>query len=337
MAGATVKVSGLATFTTGADVATFTTGADGTFLGQIPVGDYRVEVSKENYGPFTREVTVTAGALTRVDTALATGRVTASAGELTLVMPAEATRTGTVELTNLGGATAYTVVTDPAQGWLGVTPATGELGPGASATLKVTASSAGVQPGTVRTGKLLVRSASGRNPQIEITVTVVVPKHQVAVDAGGTKDLVDATGDRWSADRKYGQGGYGYVSSGNKTHTASKAIKGTSEQTLFKSARESMLEYRFDQVPNGTYTVELGFAETRAMREGRRVFDVIVEGQLAIPALDLALEAGTYTAVARQYTVKVTDGQLNVRFAERTGDPIVNAIRISERPDKATP
>ena len=35
--------------------------------------------------------------------------------------------------------------------------------------------------------------------------------------------------------------------------------------------------------------------------------------------------------------MKVTDGQLNVRFAERVGDTVVNSIRISERPDKATP
>ncbi|WP_424533291.1 S8 family serine peptidase [Sphaerisporangium viridialbum] len=326
--GATVKVG---------EVATYTTGEDGTFLGQILVGDYTVQVSKADYGTFSQEVTITAGAVTRVDTALATGRVTASVGELTLVMPAGSTRTGTVELSNLGTATAYTVVTDPAQSWLAVTPAGGDLATGKSVTLKVTASSAGVQPGTVRTGRLLVRSASGRNPQIEVLVTVVVPKHQVAIDVGATKDLLDAAGDRWTADRKYVAGGSGYVGTSTSTSTSSKPIQGTTEQELFKHAREKMLEYRFDQVPNGTYTVELGFAETRNVREGKRVFDVIVEGQLAIPALDLALEAGTYTAVNRQYTVKVTDGQLNVRFAERVGDPIVNAIRISERPDKATP
>ncbi|NUR82484.1 MAG: hypothetical protein HOY71_00190, partial [Nonomuraea sp.] len=68
-----------------------------------------------------------------------------------------------------------------------------------------------------------------------------------------------------------------------------------------------------------------------------RVFDVLVEGQLAIPALDLALEAGTYTAVSRQYTVKVSDGQLNVRFATRQGATLVNGVRVSERPDKALP
>ncbi|WP_068921511.1 S8 family serine peptidase [Planobispora rosea] len=340
LAGATVKVRTAATalLTREADeVATFTTGPDGAFLGQVPAGDYQVEVSKEHYGTSTREITVTAGARTRIDVALATGRVTASSGELALVMPAEATRTGTVGLSNLGGATAYTVVTDPAQSWLSVTPAAGELGPGASATLRVTASSAGVQPGTVRTGRLLVRSASGRNPQIEIIVKVVVPKHQVAVDAGGTRAVTDGVGDRWTPDQRYGTGGHGYVGSGTGTSTTSRTIAGTTEQELFRRAREGMLEYRFDQVPDGVYTVEMGFAEIRSMREGRRVFDVIVEGQLAIPALDLALEAGAYTAVTRQYTVKVTDGQLNVRFAKRTGNTIVSFVRISERPDRTVP
>ncbi|GII63376.1 hypothetical protein Skr01_34610 [Sphaerisporangium krabiense] len=325
LAGATVKVG---------DVATYTTGESGTWLGQIPVGDYRLEVSKENYGTVTQEVTVTPGTLTRVDTALATGRVTASTAELTLVMPAETTRNGTVQLINLGAATAYTVVTEPAQGWLTVTPASGQLAKGGTVALKVTASSAGVPPGTVRSGRLLVRSASGRDPQIAVAVNVVVPKYQVAIDAGGGKDLTDAVGDRWTADRKYTAGGSGYVGSGTKASTSNRTIAGTGEQELFRRAREGMLEYRFDRVPNGTYTVELDFAEIKDTRPGRRVFDVIVEGQLAIPALDLALEVGAYTATTRQYTAKVTDGQLNVRFADRSGDTLVNAIRISERPDK---
>src|SRR5690606_27302377 len=114
-------------------------------------------------------------------------------------------------------------------------------------------------------------------------------------------------------------------------------IRGTEDQTLLRTARERMLEYRFDSVPDGVYTVELDFAEIRDMRMGKRVFDVLVEGELAIPALDLALEAGTYTAVSRQYTVRVADGQLNVRFAARDGATLVYVIRISERPDKTAP
>ncbi|MGW4469951.1 S8 family serine peptidase [Nonomuraea sp. NPDC004354] len=324
LAGAQVRIG---------DVATFTTGADGTFYGQVPAGDYTVEVSREHYGTFSKQVTIAPGTLTRIDTALVTGRVSASVAEVTVVMPAGASRTRTVELTNLGSPTAYTATTADGA-WLSVTPAAGELAKGQSAALKITASGAGLQPGSVRTGTLTVRSASGRQPVIEIKVTVAVPKLQVAVDAGGTKALVDGEGDAWTADRKYAQGAHGYVATSSSTHSTTRTIQGTTEQELFRRVRENMLEYRFDNVPSGTYTVELGFAETRSMAMGKRVFDVIVEGQLAIPALDLALEAGTYTAVTRQHTVKVTDGQLNVRFAARKGAPIVSFVRISERPDK---
>jgi hypothetical protein len=325
LAGATVRIG---------DVATFTTGADGAFYGQVPAGDHEVVVSKEHYGTFTKAVTVAAGTVTRIDTALVTGRVSASAGELTVVMPGESARTRTLELTNLGSPTAYTVTGEP---WAGVTPAAGELAKGQKVTLRVTVSSAGVAPGTVRAGKILVKSASGRQPTIEIKVAVVVPKLQVAIDVGATRGLTDAAGDAWTPDRKYAQGSYGYVAAQNRTQSTSRTIAGTEDQALFRTAREGMLEYRFDGVPAGTYTVELDFAEIRNTQMGKRVFDVLVEGQLAIPALDLALEAGTYTAVARQYTVKVTDGQLNVRFATRQGATIVNAVRISERPDRAAP
>ncbi|MEV0383536.1 S8 family serine peptidase [Nonomuraea sp. NPDC050643] len=325
IAGATVKVG---------DVATFTTGENGSFYGQVLAGDYQVVVSKEHYGTFTRAVTVAPTTVTRIDTALVTGRVSASVAELTVVMPTGSSRTRSLVLTNLGTPTPYTVT---GESWFTVAPTAGELAKGQAVSLKVTVSSAGVAAGTFKTGKLLVKSASGRQPTIEVKVTVVVPKHQVAIDAGATRSLVDGAGDTWTPDKKYVQGSYGYLANQNRTQSTSRTIAGTTDQALFRTARESMLEYRFDNVPNGTYTVELDFAEIRNMRMGERVFDVLVEGQLAIPALDLALESGTYTAATRQYTVKVTDGQLNVRFATRQGATIVNALRISERSDRATP
>ncbi|TDC06244.1 peptidase [Nonomuraea longispora] len=322
LAGATVKVG---------EVATFTTGEDGRFYGQVLAGDYEVEVSKEHYGTFTQPVTVAPTVVTAIDTALVTGRVSASAAELTVVLPSDATRTRTLELTNLGSPTPYTVTGGE---WFTVTPSEGRLATGKSVRLEVTVSSDGVAAGAVREGTLLVKSASGRQPAIEIAVTVVVPKHQVAVDVGGSRNMTDDAGDVWTPDRKYVRGGHGYVADHSRTRSTSRTIRGTGDQSLFRTAREGMLEYRFDGVPAGTYTVELDFAELGNMKMGRRVFDVLVEGQLAIPALDLALEAGTYTAVSRQYTVKVTDGQLNVRFATREGATLVNAVRVSERPDK---
>ncbi|TDD55350.1 peptidase [Nonomuraea terrae] len=325
IAGATVLIG---------DAATFTTGEDGAFYGQVLAGDYEVVVSKEHYGTFTQAVTVAPGSVTRIDTALVTGRVSASAAELTVVMPAGQSRTRTLELTNLGAPTPYTVTGGP---WFSVTPASGELDRGESVTLEVEVAGDGVVPGTFREGTLVVESASGRQPAIEVAVTVVVPEHQVAVDVGASRSFRDSAGDTWTPDRRYTQGGHGYVSTSSRARSTSRTISGTTDQGLFRTAREDMLEYRFDGVPDGVYTVELDFAEIENTRMGKRVFDVLVEGRLAIPALDLALEAGTYTAVTRQYTVEVTDGQLNVRFASRQGATLVNAVRVSERPDRTAP
>ncbi|GII94981.1 S8 family serine peptidase [Sinosporangium siamense] len=328
VAGATVK----------AGDAILTTGEDGTYLGYAPVGDQRVEISREHYGTTTQNATVSLGAWTRLDASLVTGSVSASVREIDLTPPTGTAASRTVTLTNVGtSAAAFTVTTAPARGWLTATPANGQVAPGASVDVTVGVSSAGVQPGTYRTGKVVVRSASGRAPQVEIPVTMAVPKWQTAVDAGGTREIADSYGDRWVADRAYSPGGYGYMGTRTKALTTTRTIRGTRDEALFKTAREAMTEYRFDNVPVGVYTVELGFAETRTAPPGRHVFDVLAEGRLAMPMLDIAQEAGADTATVRRYTVKVADGQLNLRFTARTGTPIVNTIRITERPDKTAP
>ncbi|GII91931.1 hypothetical protein Ssi02_21620 [Sinosporangium siamense] len=327
--GAEVRIGG------GARV---TTAQDGTYIAHVPAGDHQITVAKEHYGPVTHPATVAAADRSRLDATLITGRVSASAGELDLVTPANGKKSATIVLTNLGTSSAtYALRPTPAGAWLSATPAEGELPPRASVTVTVTADSTGLPAGTYRNGTLSVNSASGRNPRIDIPVTMVIPATRIAVDVGGTRDIADSTGERWTADRAHTPGGHGYVSTRDRTHSTTATIKDTPDQALFQRARESMTEYRFDDLPSGFYTIELGFADTRASRPGQRVFDVYAEGELAVPALDLALEVGARTATTRQYTVKVTDGRLNVRFVPLTGTPILNTIRVSERPDKTIP
>ncbi|GII91927.1 carboxypeptidase regulatory-like domain-containing protein [Sinosporangium siamense] len=317
--------------------AVLTTEADGTFLGHAPVGDHRVTVEKEPYGSVTRTATVSAGAWTRLNAALSADDLVASATEVELPAAAGTTKSRKVKLTNRGTTTAvYTVATDPSGGWLSATPAGGELAPGASATVTVTGAAAGLSPGAVRSGELLVRSGGGGAP-LEIPVTLAVPRHQVSVDSGGTRETTDSEGERWSADRAYTAGGHGYLGARSRAVSTAGTVQGTGDPALFKTAREAMAEYRFDNLPAGVYTVELGFAETRGAQPGARVFDVLAEGRLAVPVLDIAQEAGQNTATTRRYTVKVVDGQLNLRFAAQKGAPLVNTLRVTERPDKTAP
>ena len=94
-----------------------------------------------------------------------------------------------------------------------------------------------------------------------------------------------------------------------------------------------MTGYRF-AVAEGTYRVDLGFAEIQAKKAGARVFSVTIEGQTVVANLDVLAEAGgRNAALDRSFTVEVADGYLDIGFVAQRGDaPIVNAILVTEVP-----
>ncbi|GII96509.1 carboxypeptidase regulatory-like domain-containing protein [Sinosporangium siamense] len=318
--------------------AEFTTDADGTYLGHVPVGSHLVIFSKENYNTVQQTATVSVGVVTRVNAALSGGSLSVSTNEVEMVMPGNDIRTQRIKITNNGNSTtAYSLAVEPPQGWLSIRPTNGQLAPGASANVTLTVNSSGLAPGEFRRGKLVVRAGSSLATAAEVAVTLAVPRHQVALDAGGTLQLIDPQGDTWNPDRAYTVGGHGYVGAQSRVTSTTRPIFGTVDQELFRTAREAMTEYRFDNVPSGVYTVELGFAELGNALPGGRVFDVLAEGQIAVPLLDLTQQVGQFTAATYKYTVRVTDGQLNLRFAPFVGAATVNSVRITERPDKTAP
>ncbi|MCX5157503.1 S8 family serine peptidase [Streptomyces sp. NBC_00291] len=327
VAGATVTVG------TGDTAVSATTAADGAYVVQTPSGARTVALSAPSYESVTATVDVKPADVTAVTQSLRTGKVTAARSAVEVVLPANQKRTRTLDLTNPGLGTAFTVTEDAP--WLTATPGSGTLPTGGKAPLTLTVDTAGLTAGTVLTADLKITSASGRAPVLTVPVKVVVPRYQVALDAGSDYAGTDAIGDSWSPDRKYTPGSYGYQ--GNATvQSTGRTIAGTDDQRLYRNAREGMYEYRFDNVPNGTYTVELGFAELSNTKPNKRVFDVIAEGTQVLPSLDVSLEAGTYTALTRSYTVTVTDGVLNVRFITHNGygKPLLNTLRVTDRPDR---
>lgn len=76
---------------------------------------------------------------------------------------------------------------------------------------------------------------------------------------------------------------------------------------------------------------------TRSVWPRSQVFDLLAEGAQVLPSLDIAPEAGSYTALTRSYTVTVTDGVLDVRFVTYAGfgKPLLNSLRVTDRPDRA--
>ncbi|MFE3627432.1 S8 family serine peptidase [Streptomyces goshikiensis] len=327
--GATVTVG------TGDAAVSATTAADGAYVVQSPSGSRQVSLTAAQYESGSATVDVKAADVTPVTRSLRTGKVTASTPGMEIVLPADQKRTRTLDLTNPGLGTDFTVAEDAA--WLTATPAAGNLPTGGKAAVALAVDTTGLAAGAVLTADLKITSASGRAPVLTVPVKVVVPRYQVALDAGSDYAATDALGDSWSPDRKYKAGSYGYQGNSSVQSTG-RTIAGTDDQRLFRNAREGMYEYRFDNVPNGTYTVELGFAELSGTKPNKRVFDVMAEGTQVLPSLDIALEAGSsYKALTRTYTVTVTDGVLNIRFVTHSGfgKPLLNTLRVTDRPDKS--
>uniref|UniRef100_UPI0031DF9035 S8 family serine peptidase n=1 Tax=Saccharothrix mutabilis TaxID=33921 RepID=UPI0031DF9035 len=216
--------------------------------------------------------------------------------------------------------------------WLRISPETGALSPGGSARFDVRVDATGLAPGVYGATAIVV-STTGRTRTVAIPIKVVVPAHQVALNSGGTPH-VDAAGDTWALDRAYAPGGHGFLDDGrSRVVSTTRPIAGTDEQRLYRNLREGAYEYRFDGVPNGVYAVELKFAELGRTRPNSRLFDVIAEDRLLLPAVDVVGAVGRLTAMDRTVHVEVTDGQLNLRLVDRRGAPIVNAIRVTHRPD----
>ena len=148
----------------------------------------------------------------------------------------------------------------------------------------------------------------------------------IRVNSGGTA-YSDSKGQSWSAD-------YGY-NTGTLSNSAPKStVSGTSDPTLFKSARVGTssgadLQYQFT-VTNGSYNVNLYFAETYFTSAGQRVFDVQMQGATVFSALDIYALAGLDHALVKSANVSVTNGQLTIRFAHRANGnvPVIAALEI---------
>jgi len=218
--------------------------------------------------------------------------------------------------------------------WLSEDPPSGTLDPGASQDVDVTVDTTGMAPGVYQ-ATLTFRTNSGRQPNLSVPVRLIVPAYQQGFNAGGAA-YTDVSGDPWAADRAYTPAnGSGYVQSPPKTVSTNSSIGGTLDDPLYKKARISSMNYRFTSLPAGVYQVQLKFAEIQNKKPGQRQFDVIVNGSPFLIGFDISALVGRNYALDRTLFVSPSDGEINVQLATRrsTGEPILNAVRVTHRPD----
>ncbi len=125
--------------------------------------------------------------------------------------------------------------------------------------------------------------------------------------------------------------GAGYVDGSPATNDFEfEPIEATDYPIVYRTARTGLSGYRFN-VPNGSYLIELHMAEVRRHGPEFRVFDVTIEGQRVLEALDLYALAQHDYAVRWRFAAEVRDKQLDVNFAASTGEPLLSAIWVSPR------
>jgi hypothetical protein len=125
----------------------------------------------------------------------------------------------------------------------------------------------------------------------------------------------------WSADTGFSAGN-AFATSSTITDTVN-----PSQAPLYKSVRYGNFQYQFS-VPNGTYTVNLKFAEVYWTSTGQRVFNVAINGSTVLSNFDIVAAAGgTLTAVDKAFTVAATS-TITIQFTSVVDSASINAIEI---------
>ncbi|QBR91705.1 putative Ig domain-containing protein [Nocardioides euryhalodurans] len=185
-------------------------------------------------------------------------------------------------------------------------------------------------PGSTQVSyRVLAVDTSGNRGAPSSTAQVTTParpQSAIRINAGGPG--VSTGGVAWGA-QQYGTGG--------KTYTNNTAIAGTTDDVLYQTEYSTSTGSIAYDVPvqNGRYTVRLHFAEIYfgapgggPAGNGRRVFDVSVEGVQRINDFDIFREVGAATATVRSYTVDVTDGKVDVDLASVVNEAKISAIEV---------
>lgn len=125
----------------------------------------------------------------------------------------------------------------------------------------------------------------------------------IRINAGGG-EYIDSLGQVWQADQFFDDG---------KTAFKNVAIEGTEDDYLYRSERYAKtLDYSVE-VANGTYDLNLLFAEIYWSGDGHRTFDIEVEGESITQDLDIHAQAGKFNTFNQQVKeILVTDGRLDI-------------------------
>jgi hypothetical protein len=132
----------------------------------------------------------------------------------------------------------------------------------------------------------------------------------------GKTAYTDTAGNVWSKDT-------GFVGGYQVSNVTKADIKNTDSDPLYQNEHWGMSGWKA-AVPNGSYKVTLKFAEGYYNKANTRVMTVTAEGKTVVNRLDVFAEVGKNTRLDKSFTVKVSDGRLDLGFQH-----IVNSGNIA--------
>jgi N-acetylneuraminic acid mutarotase len=140
----------------------------------------------------------------------------------------------------------------------------------------------------------------------------------LAVNAGGGS-FVDSTGQRWLGDRGF---------TGGARSASPINITGTEDLDLYTQQRIGKTFSFSAAVKDGTYELELRFADKDFLESGDRKMNVTAEDVRVITNMDLVTAAGPKTPYIRTFTVTVEDGRLSLGFEGVKSKASLAGIRL---------
>jgi hypothetical protein len=144
------------------------------------------------------------------------------------------------------------------------------------------------------------------------------------VNTGGS-DVLEG-GQLWSGDVQFSDTD---PAAPSQTYTSNTTIGNTTVPTIYQSERYGKsFNYKMP-LPNGTYTVNLHFAEIYWNNPGSRIFSVSIENeQQKLTNFDILSETSPKEALIKPFTINITDGELTILFTAVTDMAKISAIEV---------
>ena len=160
-------------------------------------------------------------------------------------------------------------------------------------------------------------------PTITLTLTPMPACGNVVmarINCGGPA-YTDVGGALWAADSNF---------TGGSTSTTSLNVTGTTDPTLFKTARwGNPISYSFS-LPNGNYQVQVLEAENYWTAANKRLFTITLQGVNVVTDYDLYTAAGGLNkAVTLTYNTTVSNGLLTLAATASVDNAQFSAIKVT--------